>query len=51
LDIIKKEHPELESRFITAPVPEFTFDKYDIDFERVEEVTGMRKGDFRALES
>ena len=50
LDIIKKEHPELERRFITAPVPEFEFDKYDIDFERIEEVTGMRKEDFHTLE-
>lgn len=46
LDIVKKEHPEVESRFITTPEPEFTCDKYDIDFERVEEVTGMRKGGF-----
>ena len=50
LDIIKKEHPELEHRFITAPVPEFSGDRYDIDFERVEEVTGIRKEDFHTLE-
>jgi len=49
-DIIKKEHPELERRFITAPAPEFPFDKYDIDFEGVEEITGMRKEDFHTLE-
>ena len=50
LDIIKKEHPELERRFPTAPVPEFPYDRYDVDFERVEEVTGIRKEDFHTLE-
>ena len=50
LDIIKKEHPELERRFITAPVPEFSHDKLDLEYERLEEVTGMRKEDFHTLE-
>ena len=50
LDIIKKEHPELERRFITAPAPEFPYDRVDIDFERTKEITGMRKEDFHTLE-
>ena len=50
LDIIKKEHPELERRFITAPVPEFPYYTLDLDFERLEEITGMRKEDFHTLE-
>ena len=50
LDIIKKEHPELEHRFITAPVPEFSSCRLDVEFERLEEITGMRKEDFRTLE-
>ena len=50
LDIIKKEHPELEHRFITAPVPEFSSAKLDADFERLEEATGLRKEDFHTLE-
>jgi hypothetical protein len=50
LDIIKKEHPELERRFITAPVPEFPYSKLDAEFERIEEITGMRKEDFHTLE-
>jgi len=50
LDIIKKEHPELEHRFITAPVPEFSSAKVDADFEKLEEVTGLRKEDFYPLE-
>ena len=50
LDIIKRVHPELERRFITTPVPEFPYDRFDVDFERIKEVTGMRKEDFRTLE-
>ena len=50
LDIIKKEHPELERRFITAPVPEFPYHRLDVEFERLEEITGMRKEDFHTLE-
>ena len=50
LDIIKKEHPELEQRFITAPVPELPYNKFDVEFERLGEVTGMRKEDFHTLE-
>lgn len=50
LEIIKKAHPELEDRFAKAPVPEFEFDKYNADFTRIEEVTGMRKEDFHTLE-
>jgi nucleoside-diphosphate-sugar epimerase len=49
-DIIKKDHPELERRFVTAPAPEFPYDRMDVDFERIEEVTGMRKQDFYTLE-
>jgi nucleoside-diphosphate-sugar epimerase len=50
LDIIKKEHPELEHRLITAPVPEFPIDRVDLDYERVKEITGLRKEDFHTLE-
>jgi nucleoside-diphosphate-sugar epimerase len=50
LDIIKKEHPDLERRFITAPVPEFSHYRHDIEFERIKEITGMRKEDFHTLE-
>ena len=50
LDIIKKEHPELERRFITTPEPEFPYGVLDIDFERIKEITGMRKEDFHSLE-
>lgn len=51
LDIIKKEHPELERRFITKPIPEFPYDRFDVDFERIEEITGMRKQDFQTFEA
>ena len=50
LDIIKKERPELEHRFITAPIPEFSYYSLDLDFESFEEITGMRKEDFHTLE-
>ena len=50
LDIIKKEHLELERRFITAPVPQFSSCRLDVEFERLKEITGMRKEDFRTLE-
>ena len=50
LDVIKKEHPELERRFISSPGPEFPGHTPDVDFERIEEITGMRKEDFHTLE-
>ena len=49
LDIIK-ERPEFERRFITAPVPEFPYHRLDVEFERLEEITGIRKEDFHTLE-
>ena len=50
MEIIKKEHPELERRFTTKPEPKFPYDAIDIDYERIKEVTGMRKEDFHTLE-
>ena len=50
LDIIKKKHPELERRFISSPVPEFPDYKLVTDYERIKEVTGVSKEDFRTLE-
>ena len=50
LDIIKKNHPELDHRLITGPGPVFSVDRWGADFARIEEVTGMRKQDFHTLE-
>ena len=50
LDIIKREHPELERRFISSPAPEFPDHTLDVDFERIKEISGMRKEDFHTLE-
>ena len=50
LDIIKREHPELERRFISSPAPEFPSHTLDVDFERIKEISGMRKEDFHTLE-
>ncbi|KAF9482243.1 NAD(P)-binding protein [Pholiota conissans] len=50
LKLIKRARPELEGRLITSPAPKFAFDRYDVDFGRIEEITGLRKEDFRTLE-
>ncbi|KAF8160639.1 hypothetical protein B0H34DRAFT_795528 [Crassisporium funariophilum] len=50
LGMIARGRPEVKDRLIQAPAPEFSFDRYDIDFERVEEITGVKKGDFHTLE-
>ena len=50
LGMIKKKYPELEHRLARGPVPEFPSDRFEIDFERVKEVTGMREEDFHTLE-
>lgn len=47
---LKKARPEVEGRLINLPPPAYPFDRYDIDFERVEEVTGMKKSDFHTTE-
>ncbi|KAH9484972.1 Putative uncharacterized oxidoreductase [Psilocybe cubensis] len=47
---LKKARPELEGRLINQPPPVYPFDRYDIDFDRVEEVTGMKKSDFHTTE-
>ena len=50
LDIIKKKYPELECRLTTRPISEFSSDRINIDFDRVKEITGMGKEDFRMPE-
>ncbi|PPQ90567.1 hypothetical protein CVT25_015881 [Psilocybe cyanescens] len=49
-DAIKKARPEVEGRLTKLPPPLYPFDRYDIDFERVEEVTGVKKADFHTTE-
>jgi len=49
LDIIKKEHPELQHRLIATPVSDSST-RYDADFERVKEITGLGKEDFHTPE-
>lgn len=43
---ILSARPELEERFIKTPPPVLTFDRYDVDFARIEEVLGIKKEDF-----
>ncbi|KAF4621194.1 hypothetical protein D9613_000269 [Agrocybe pediades] len=51
LELIRKARPELAGRIISkAPVPEFEIDRYDLDWARIEEVTGLKKEDLHTLE-
>ncbi|KAF9482241.1 NAD(P)-binding protein [Pholiota conissans] len=52
LDVIRKERPQIAERLIAPPEPgsEPKFDRYDADFARVAEVTGLRKEDFHTTE-
>ncbi|PPQ90551.1 hypothetical protein CVT25_015865 [Psilocybe cyanescens] len=49
LEAVKKARPEVEGRTITAPLPKYPFEKYDIDFTVVEEVTGLKAEDFHPV--
>ncbi|KAF9556684.1 NAD(P)-binding protein [Agrocybe pediades] len=50
VETIKKARPQLAERIAKGPIPEFDYDKYDLDFERVEEVTGLKEADFHIAE-
>ena len=43
---ILRARPELEERFIQTPPPVLNFERFDIDFGRIEEVLGIKKEDF-----
>ncbi|KAF9482238.1 NAD(P)-binding protein [Pholiota conissans] len=43
---ILRARPELEGRFIQTPPPVLNFERFDIDFGRIEEVLGIKKEDF-----
>ena len=46
LELIRRERPELSDRLTKVAAPELSYDRYDIDFARIEEVTGLKKEDF-----
>lgn len=47
---IAEERPELRERLIRASAPALPYDRAPVDFERVEQVLGMRKAEFTAIE-
>jgi len=47
---LKKARPAIAGRIAKGPIPEFDYDRYDLDFERIEEVIGMKKEDFHTAD-
>ncbi|KAG6885538.1 hypothetical protein C0993_000323 [Termitomyces sp. T159_Od127] len=50
LDLIAESRPELKERLTKRTPPSYSQDRTPIDFKRVEEVLGMSKDDFHAVE-
>ena len=51
IEMIREKRPELRERLVGVDrVPVYAMDRAPIDFERVEEVVGMKKEDFMPLE-
>ena len=51
INLIKEKRPELKERMVNGDnAPTFPFTRLDIDFARVEEVLGLKKDEFHALE-
>ncbi|KAK7058141.1 epimerase domain-containing protein [Favolaschia claudopus] len=50
VDFIKEKRPQLQDRMIEAEPADFPWDVLPMDFARVEEVLGMKKGDFFTIE-
>lgn len=49
-ELIARKRPEVKDRIIRGNPEELWFDRYDIDFGRLEKITGMKKEDFHTLE-
>jgi len=50
LQYLVEKRPALKERLITAPAPDFGYDRLPIDFGRIEEVLSFRKEDFYSFE-
>ncbi|KAF9524824.1 hypothetical protein CPB83DRAFT_860532 [Crepidotus variabilis] len=51
LDILKEKRPSvIRGRLNTQPVPQFKFGKFTIDYESLEEATGLKLSEFHTLE-
>ena len=46
LELIRQKRPELKDRLITSAPPEFPYDRAPVNFERIEQVLGIKKEDF-----
>lgn len=50
VELLREKRPQLKDRLITQVPPEFPAYRYPVDFERIERVTGLKKGDFHTFE-
>jgi nucleoside-diphosphate-sugar epimerase len=50
IELLSETRPQLKGRLITQAPPELPVYRYPVDFERIERVTGLKKGDFHTFE-
>ncbi|TFK37177.1 hypothetical protein BDQ12DRAFT_699174 [Crucibulum laeve] len=50
LELIERKRPELKQRLIKTDLVTFDFDRFNVDFERIEKVAGLKKEDFYSFE-
>ncbi|KIK09779.1 hypothetical protein K443DRAFT_389 [Laccaria amethystina LaAM-08-1] len=50
IELLSEKRPQLKGRLITQVPPELPAYRYPVDFERIERVTGLKKGDFHTFE-
>lgn len=50
IELLREKRPQLKDRLITQVPPELPAYRYPVDFERIERVTGLKKGDFHTFE-
>ncbi|TFK44233.1 NAD-P-binding protein [Crucibulum laeve] len=48
--LIAEKRPQLKERLISRESLEYPFDRYEVDFERIKEVTGLQKSEFFTFE-
>lgn len=48
--LIAEKRPEVKERIIQGTPEELWFDRYEIDFGRIEKITGLKKEDFHTIE-
>ena len=50
VELLREKRPQLKDRLISQVPPELPAYRYPVDFERIERVTGLKKGDFHTFE-